>query len=92
MDKKFDILSHPNIKLTADGGAVPYTHNKQGKYFRKNMANKFTAPDDVVIDEKFIQSSGISFVDLPVEPETEETEQPKEKQSLIKKIKSKLWR
>lgn len=92
MDKKFDILSHPNIKLTADGGAVPYTHNKQGKYFRKNMANKFTAPDDVVIDEKFIQSSGISFVDLPVEPETEETEQPKEKQLLIKKIKSKLWR
>ena len=92
MDKKFDILSHPNIKLTADGGAVPYTHNKQGKYFRKNMANKFTAPDDVVIDEKFIQSSGISFVDLPVEHETEETEQPKEKQSLIKKIKSKLWR
>ena len=92
MDKKFDILSHPNIKLTADGGAVPYTHNKQGKYFRKNMANKFTAPDDVVIDEKFIQSSGISFVDLPVEPETKETEQPKEKQSFIKKIKSKLWR
>ena len=92
MDKKFDILSHPNIKLTADGGAVPYTHNKQGKYFRKNMANKFTAPEDVVIDEKFIQSSGISFVDLPVEPETEETEQPKEKQSFIKKIKSKLWR
>ena len=103
MDKKFDILSHPNIKLTADGGAVPYTHNKQGKYFRKNMANKFTAPDDVVIDEKFIQSSGISFVDLPVEPETEENEQLKEKSPLIKrikdyllnffkKIKSKLWR
>ena len=103
MDKKFDILSHPNIKLTADGGAVPYTHNKQGKYFRKNMANKFSAPEDVVIDEKFIQSSGISFVDLPVESETEENEQPKEKSPLIKrikdyllnlfkKIKSKLWR
>ena len=103
MDKKFDILSHPNIKLTADGGAVPYTHNKQGKYFRKNMANKFNAPEDVVIDEKFIQSSGISFVDLPVESETEENEQPKEKSPLIKrikdyllnlfkKIKSKLWR
>lgn len=103
MDKKFDILSHPNIKLTADGGAVPYTHNKQGKYFRRNMANKFTAPEDVVIDEKFIQSSGISFVDLPVEPEPEEIEQLKEKSPLIKrikdyllnlfkKIKSKLWR
>ena len=103
MDKKFDILSHPNIKLTADGGAVPYTHNKQGKYFRKNMANKFSAPEDVVIDEKFIQSSGISFVDLPIESEPEESEQPKEKSPLIKRIKdyllnlfkknkSKLWR
>ena len=103
MDKKFDILSHPNIKLTADGGAVPYTHNKQGKYFRRNMANKFTAPEDGVIDEKLIQSSGISFVDLPVEPEPEEIEQPKKKSPLIKrikeyllnifkKIKSKLWR
>ena len=103
MDKKFDILSHPNIKLTADGGAVPYTHNKQGKYFRRNMANKFTAPEDVIIDEKFIQSSGISFVDLPVESEPEEIEQPKKKSPLIKrikeyllnlfkKIKSKLWR
>ncbi len=38
MDKKFDILSHPNIKLTADGGAVPYVHNKQGKYFRENLS------------------------------------------------------
>lgn len=103
MDKKFDILSHPNIKLTADGGAVPYTHNKQGKYFRRNMANKFTAPEDVVIDEKFIQSSGISFVDLPIESEPEEIEQAKKKSPLIKrikeyllnlfkKIKSKLWR
>lgn len=26
MDKKFDILSHQNIKLTADGGADPYVH------------------------------------------------------------------
>ena len=39
-DKKFDILSHPNIKLTADGGAVPYTHSKAGKYFRKYMVTK----------------------------------------------------
>ena len=38
MDKKFDILSHPNINLTADGGAVPYTHNKQGKYFTEELS------------------------------------------------------
>ena len=103
MDKKFDILSHPNIKFTADGGAVPYTHNKQGKYFRRNMANKVTALEDVVIDSKFIQNSGISFVDLPEEIKSEEMKQQKEKFSifkrirnhlllLIKKLKLKLWR
>ena len=32
MDKKFDILSHPNIKLTEDGGAKPYQHSKDNKY------------------------------------------------------------
>ena len=32
MDKKFDILSHPNIKLTEDGGAKPYQHSKNNKY------------------------------------------------------------
>lgn len=32
MDKKFDILSRPNIKLTEDGGAKPYQHSKDNKY------------------------------------------------------------
>ncbi len=32
MDKKFDILSHPNIKLTEDGGATQYKHSKDNKY------------------------------------------------------------
>ena len=26
MDEKFNILKHPNIKLTADGGKAPYCH------------------------------------------------------------------
>lgn len=26
MDLKYDILKHPNIKLSADGGAEPYEH------------------------------------------------------------------
>ena len=52
-DKKFDILSHPNIKLTSDGGAVPYTHNKQGKYFREKLS--FDVDEDIseiVVDLK----------------------------------------
>lgn len=28
MDKKFDIMSHPNIRLTQDGGARPYVHKR----------------------------------------------------------------
>ena len=69
MDKKFDILSHANIKLTADGNAVPYTHNKQRKYFTNTMATQVNIPDDAVVDKAFIQNSGISFVDLPEENE-----------------------
>lgn len=26
MDRKYDILKHPNLKLTEDGGAAPYVH------------------------------------------------------------------
>lgn len=66
MDKKFDILAHPNIKLTADGGATPYTHNKQGKYFRKNLSIQFKEPESG-IDMQYINSSNIEFVDIPKE-------------------------
>lgn len=38
MDKKFDILSHPNIKLTEDGGAMPYSHIKRSKYLKTDIS------------------------------------------------------
>ncbi len=28
MDRKYDILKHPNVKLTTDGGAGPYRHGE----------------------------------------------------------------
>ncbi len=28
MDLKFDILKHPNLKLTTDGGTPPYLHGE----------------------------------------------------------------
>lgn len=28
MDLKYDILKHPNVKLTADGGCPPYIHGE----------------------------------------------------------------
>ena len=30
-DEKFDILHHPNIKLTTDGGMRPYLHGQAPK-------------------------------------------------------------
>lgn len=48
MDKKFDIMSHPNIKSTADGGAVPYVHRKEGLYFRRDLSVVKTAGIDNV--------------------------------------------
>ena len=102
-DKKFDILSHPNIKLTADGGAVPYTHSKAGKYFRKYMVTKLNDDEEFEINQEYINKSGIEFVDLPVEAESEEPKKQEKKQPLLKwigkyllrifkKLKNKLWR
>ena len=45
MDKKFDILSHPNIKLTEDGGAKPYKHNKDMKGFSEDI--HFSNPETI---------------------------------------------
>ena len=45
IDKKFDILSHPNIAKTADGKAVPYKHSKSEKYLRNDLS--FTIKEDL---------------------------------------------
>ena len=40
MDKKFEIMKHPNIGLTLDGGARPYHHNVDKGYVRKDIQAK----------------------------------------------------
>ena len=45
IDKKFDILSHPNIAKTADGKAVPYKHSKSEKYLQNDLS--FTINEDL---------------------------------------------
>ena len=45
IDKKFDILSHPNIAKTADGKAIPYKHSKSGKYLHSDLS--FTIKEDL---------------------------------------------
>lgn len=49
MDKKFDILSHPNIALTEDGGAKPYKHSKSMERFIDDIP--FTNPENIKIIE-----------------------------------------
>ena len=97
VDKKFDIMSHPNVNLTADGGAKPYVHIKQSKYIRQNLSVKID--DSFTINEDTIKNSGIAFVDIPPEATELEQEEKKEKLSakervktLLKSVKSKLWR
>lgn len=97
VDKKFDIMSHPNVNLTADGGAKPYVHIKQSKYIRQNLSVKID--DSFTINEDTIKNSGIAFVDIPPEATEPEQEEKKDKLSakervktLLKSVKSKLWR
>lgn len=45
IDKKFDILSHPELAKTADGKAVPYKHSKSEKYLRNDLS--FTINEDL---------------------------------------------
>ena len=53
VDKKYDILRHPNIRKTEDGGAKPYRHSKDEGYLRQDLS--FELSDDLsnleILDE-----------------------------------------
>ena len=51
MDKKYDILKHPNIKLTEDGGATPYVHHPGLTYAQADLAITFESLDYIEILE-----------------------------------------
>lgn len=51
MDKKYDILKHPYIKLTEDGGAPPYVHHPGLTYARPDLSISFESLDDIEILE-----------------------------------------
>ena len=40
IDEKYDILQHPNIKLTEDGGAAPYIHHPVCVYDIRQLLNE----------------------------------------------------
>ena len=53
MDKKYDILKHPNIKLTEDGGAAPYTHHPGLTFAQEDLTLPFDGLDNIlIIDEE----------------------------------------
>ena len=52
IDEKYDLMRHPNIKLTADGGAAPYIHSPRCLYAEEDLDFIFTSLDDIeIIDE-----------------------------------------
>ncbi|MEE1350508.1 MAG: type IV secretory system conjugative DNA transfer family protein [Clostridia bacterium] len=88
MDNKFDILSHPNIKLTADGSAVPYVHRKEGLYFRKDLSVFKGKIDDIeIVDMEVVKADN---------NDNEPAKQAKKPTTVLvdklKQIKSKIWR
>lgn len=52
IDEKYDLMRHPNIKLTGDGGATPYIHASRFLYSAGDLDFTFTSLDEVeIIDE-----------------------------------------
>lgn len=50
LDRKFDLIRHPHIHLTAHGGAEPYRIATKG-YRRPDLSEPFTSLDDIEIIE-----------------------------------------
>ncbi len=49
IDDKYDLMKHPNIKYTADGGAAPYIHSPACLFDTGDLDFSFTSLDDVEI-------------------------------------------
>jgi len=53
IDHKYDILKHPNIKLTEDGGAAPYIHYPGLTFEQGDLSLPFDGLDNIeIIDEE----------------------------------------
>ena len=49
IDKKYDLLKHPNIKYTEDGGAAPYIHSPVCLYAASDLSFTFTDINEINI-------------------------------------------
>ena len=53
IDEKYDILKHPNIHRTEDGGAPPYLHTPLRAFAADDLSFPIENIDDIVIWEEF---------------------------------------
>lgn len=51
IDEKYDLMKHPNVKETEDGGAAPYTHYPVCPYAAGDLSFLFTAPENIELFE-----------------------------------------
>ena len=51
MDRKYDILKHPNLKRTEDGGAAPYVHHPGLSFVQEDLSIPFDGLDNLEIIE-----------------------------------------
>lgn len=51
IDRKYDLMRHPNIRLTVDGGARPYVHSSQCLYGVEDLDFTFTSLEEVELIE-----------------------------------------
>lgn len=54
MDEKYDILRHPNLSRTEDGGAAPYVH-KLADYTCADMSAAFISLEELILLEGFTE-------------------------------------
>ena len=54
MDEKYDILRHPNLSRTGDGGAAPYVH-KLADYACADMSAAFVSLEELILLEGFTE-------------------------------------
>lgn len=57
IDQKYDLMKHPNIKLTHSGGAFPYVHSPVCLFSADDLDFTFSALDELeIIDEMEIEA------------------------------------
>ena len=54
IDEKYDLLKHPNIRFTEDGGAPPYLHTPLRAYAAEDLSFSFSDLDDIEIMEESV--------------------------------------